>query len=233
MAQGVSMKTPSTMSEAINTKGRAPVGTREAILNAAESLMSQRGYTAVSLRQIAKEANVNLSSVTHFFKTKENLLAAIYDHHTRPMNARRKELLQEAMRISNVDERLAAIVRAFILPAFSSSSENGGGIRFTRLRGLMSMEGHPIAQKIIASAFDETSNRFADAIAEALPGSDRTSILWRGHFLLGALYYTLITPGRIDRLTGDAGAGSDHNRAIEELVRATVASLKELKTGGQ
>jgi len=208
---------------------RTSGATRDAILNAAESLMSQRGYTAVSLREIAKEADVNLSSVTHFFKTKEKLLAAIYEHHTKPMNARRKELLREAQRISNPDERLAAIVRAFVLPAFSLNSENGGGVRFTRLRGLMSMEGHPVAKKIIATAFDETSNRFADAVAESIPGSDRTSILWRGHFLLGALYYALITPERIDRLTGEKGAGSDHDRAIEELVRATVASFKELK----
>lgn len=212
-------------------QSRAPVDTRDAILNSAESLMSQRGYTAVSLRQIAREAGVNLSSVTHFFKTKENLLAAIYERHTRPMNARRKELLQEAMRISNIDERLAAIVRAFILPAFSSSTANGGGIRFTRLRGMMSMEGHPAAKKIIATSFDATSKRFANAIAETIPGSDRTSILWRGHFLLGALYYSLITPERIDRLTGEPGTGSDHDRAIDELVRATVASLKELETG--
>lgn len=221
------------MSKTKKPSHRTSGATRGAILNAAESLMSQRGYTAVSLREIAKEADVSLSSVTHFFKTKEKLLAAIYEHHTKPMNARRNELLREALRISNLDERLAAIVRAFVMPAFSSSSENGGGVRFTRLRGLMSMEGHPVEKKIIASAFDETSNRFADAIADAIPGADRTSILWRGHFLLGALYYTLITPGRIDRLTGHAGAGSDHNRSIDELVRATVASFKELSNGGQ
>lgn len=227
------MRPHSGLKKTNRANARPPGGTRKAILDAAESLMSQRGYAGVSLREIAKQAGVNLSSVTHFFKTKENLLAAIYEHHTQPMNVRRMELLQEAMRISNIDERLAAIVRAFILPAFSTSVENGGGIRFTKLRGLMSMEGHPVAEKIIASAFDETSNRLADAIAKTLPGADRTSILWRGHFLLGALYYTLITPGRIDRLTGDAGAGSDHNRAIEELVRATVASFKELSAQGQ
>lgn len=220
------------LTKGAKANGRASGGTREAILNAAESLMSQRGYAGVSLREIAKQAGVNLSSVTHFFKTKENLLAAIYEHHTRPMNARRKELLQEALRISDSDERLAAIVRAFVLPAFSSSSETGGGVRFTRLRGLMSMEGHPVAQKIIATAFDEISSLFADAIARSVSGADRTSILWRGHFLLGALYYTMIMPERIDRLANRPGAGSDHDRAIEELVRATVASFKELSAGG-
>lgn len=194
--------------------------------------MSQRGYRSVSMREIAREAGVSLSSITHFFGTKENLLAAIYDRHTRPMNARRLELLREAERISDLDEKLAAIVRAYILPAFSSQAEPGGGAQFTRLRGIMSMEGHDAARRIIAESFDAISRAFIDAIARALPDADRESIVWRGHFLLGSLYYTLVTPERIDRLAGAQGIAANHERAIDELVRATVASLKELSRTG-
>ncbi|PCJ84589.1 MAG: TetR family transcriptional regulator [Hyphomicrobiales bacterium] len=199
-----------------------------AILDAAEHLMSLRGYNSVSMREIAKQAKVSLSSVTHFYGTKENLLAAIYERHTKPMNARRVELLNEAARISNPDEQLSAIVRAYIIPAFSSQTDSGGGAQFTRLRGIMSMEGHDVAKRIIAGSFDEISNIFIDAIHHAVPNSDRVSIIWRAHFLLGSLYYTLVTPERIDRLTGEDGAGSDHTRAVDELVSATVASFKDL-----
>ena len=209
-------------------KGGGGGSSAEAILEAAELLMSRRGYDGVSLREIAKEAGASLSSVTYFFRTKENLLAAIYERHTKPMNARRLELLREAERISDLDERLPAIVRAHVLPAFTSQSASGGGAQFTRLRGIMSMTGGEAAQRIIASSFDEISRAFIDAVARALPKADRASIVWRGHFLLGSLYYTLVTPERIDRLTGVAGAGSDHERAIDELVDATVASLKAL-----
>ncbi|HER19447.1 MAG TPA: TetR/AcrR family transcriptional regulator [Chromatiales bacterium] len=207
---------------------RGPGSSRDAILSAAEALMSQRGYRSVGLREIAREAGASLSSITHFFGTKENLLAAIYDRHTRPMNARRLELLREAERITDLDERLAAIVRAYIVPTFSSQAESGGGAQFTRLRGIMSMEGHDAAKRIIAESFDEISLAFIDAIERALPGADRESIVWRGHFLLGSLYYTLVTPERIDRLVGVQGVAANHERAIDELVRATVASLREL-----
>jgi len=185
------------------------------------------------MREIAREASASLSSITHYFGTKEKLLAAIYDRHTRPMNARRLELLREAERITDLDERLAAIVRAHILPAFSSQSESGGGAQFTRLRGIMSMEGHDAAKRIIAESFDEINRAFIDAIARALPDADRESIVWRGHFLLGSLYYTLVTPERIDRLIGKKGVAADHEKAIDELVRAMVASLKELSQGGK
>lgn len=190
--------------------------------------MSRRGYRSVGLREIAREAGTGLSSITHFFGTKESLLAAIYDRHTRPMNVRRLELLREAERITDLDERLAAIARAYIAPAFSSQAESGGGAQFTRLRGIMSMEGHDAAKRIIAESFDEISLAFIDAIERALPDADRESIVWRGHFLLGSLYYTLVTPERIDRLVGVQGVAANHERAIDELVRATVASLREL-----
>ncbi|MDH4247916.1 MAG: TetR family transcriptional regulator [Deltaproteobacteria bacterium] len=208
--------------------------TLDAILDAAESLMSQRGYHSVSLREIAREAGVNVGSVTYHYGTKENLLTQIYERHCNPMNQRRLELLHEAERISDVDERLQAIVRAFVLPAFSSrSDEAGGGARFTRMRAVLSMEGHEATRQIIAGAFDATSRAFADTIARSIPGASRESIFWRCHFLLGALYYTLVNAERIDRLTENASSGGDHDRAMDELVRATTASLKELQPGSR
>jgi len=114
-----------------------------------------------------------------------------------------------------------------VLPAFSSGSDlAGGGARFTRLRAVMSAEGNAVAGKIIAQTFDDTSHAFIDAICESLPQIPRTEIVWRSHFLLGALYYTLVTPERVSRLSRGEADGADAANAIEQLVRATVASLQ-------
>ncbi len=193
-----------------------------AILDAAEELMARRGYNGVSMRGIAREAGVNLGSVTYYFGTKERLLEEIYSRHTRPMNQRRIELLAEAERVADRDRRLESIVRAFVEPAFSSG---GGGERFTRLRAILSMEGNETAGKIIAAAFDDTTRAFLDAIGRCLPEAGEAHIAWRSQFLLGALYYTLVGGERINRLTAGRVDGRDHDRAIEELVAATTASL--------
>ncbi len=199
---------------------------RMAILDAAEELMARRGYNGVSMRGIAREAGVNLGSVTYYFGTKENLLAEIYARHTRPMNRRRIKLLAAAETINGRQERLEAIVRAFVEPAFSSRADgSGGGERFTRLRAILSMEGNETAGRIIAAAFDDTTRTFLDAIGRCLPDSGRAHIAWRSQFLLGALYYTLVGGGRINRLTDGAVDGTDRERAIEELVAAATASL--------
>jgi len=200
---------------------------REAILCAAEELFSTNGFNAVSVRDIAQAAGANPGSVTYHFKTKDGLLLEIYRRHCGPMNLRRSELLAAARRVRDLNDRLEAIVRAYVVPAFSSGSDlAGGGARFTRLRAVMSAEGNAVAAKIIAQTFDDTSHAFIDAIHESLPHIPRTDIVWRSHFLLGALYYSLVTPERVTRLARGDADGSDPASAIEQLVRSTVASLQ-------
>src|SRR5579859_930451 len=200
---------------------------REAILCAAEELFSTNGFNAVSVRNIAQTAGANPGSVTYHFKTKDGLLLEIYRRHCGPMNRRRSELLAAARRVRDLNDRLEAIVRAYVLPAFSSGSDlAGGGARFTRLRAVMSAEGNEVAGRIIAQTFDDTSHAFIDMIHESLPHIPRAEIVWRSHFLLGALYYTLVTPERVSRLARGEADGSDSANAIEQLVRSTVASLQ-------
>ena len=143
---------------------------REAILCAAEELFSTNGFNAVSVRDIAQAAGANPGSVTYHFKTKDGLLLEIYRRHCGPMNRRRSELLAAARRVRDLQDRLEAIVRAYVLPAFSSGSDlAGGGARFTRLRAVMSAEGNEVAGRIIAQTFDDTSHAFIDAIHDSLP----------------------------------------------------------------
>jgi AcrR family transcriptional regulator len=200
---------------------------REAILAAAEELFATRGFNAVSVRDIAQAAGANPGSVTYHFKTKDGLLLEIYRRHCGPMNHRRAELLAAARRVRDPQDRLEAIVRAYVLPAFSSGSDlAGGGARFTRLRAVMSAEGNEVVRKIIAQTFDDTSHAFIDAVHDVLPQIPRTEIVWRSHFLLGALYYSLVTPERVSRLSRGSAEGSDAASAIEQLVRSTVASFQ-------
>jgi AcrR family transcriptional regulator len=200
---------------------------RDAILSAAELLFSTSGFNAVSIRDIAQEAGANPGSITYHFKSKDGLLLEIYKRHCAPMNRRRIELLVAAMRVRDLQNRLEGIVRGYVQPAFSSSSDlAGGGARFTRLRAVMSAEGNPVVGRIIAEIFDDTTNAFIDAIQQSLPHLSRTTIVWRCQFLLGALYYALVNPERVSRLSRGEADGADMAEGIEQLVSATVASLQ-------
>ncbi|MYZ46751.1 TetR family transcriptional regulator, partial [Propylenella binzhouense] len=206
--------------------GRRHANVREALLEAAEALFAENGFSSVSVRDIARAADAHLGSVAYHFGTKAGLLREIYRRHCGPMNARRLELLGEARRIHDPVERVQAIVRAYVVPAFSSLRDQaGGGARFTRLRAALSAENNADARATIAEAFDATSHAFIDALHEAAPHLSRGDVVWRSHFLLGSLYYTLINPERVTRLSRGEADGGDADAAVDEIVRVTTEGL--------
>jgi hypothetical protein len=97
----------------------------------------------------------------------------------------------------------------------------------------MSAEGNAVVGRIIAEIFDDTTNAFIEAIEQSLPHLPRKTLVWRSQFLLGALYYTLVNPERVSRLSRGEADGADMAEAIEQLVSATVASLQAPDINGQ
>lgn len=202
---------------------------REKLLDSAQMLISKNGYSAVSMRAIAQAAGANVGSLTYHFGSKANLLREIYLLHTGPMNSRRMELLGEALRIADLDARLVAILRAYVLPAFSMSENGvGGGAEFTRMRAVLTAEGNKDASAIIADTFDETSRSFLRAISDCIPSASLEGLIWCSQFLLGSLYYALINPERVTRLSDGKVDGANRDIAIEQLVQSSFASFKNL-----
>lgn len=204
--------------------------TAAVIIEAGEVLFSAHGVRGVSLREVAREAGVAVSSVSYHFGDKSGLLEAIYNRHTKPMNARRMELMAEARRLSDPSLRLKGILRAYLRPAFTLASDGApsGGARFTRLRAVVGAEGDPVARRIVAEICDPVAQIFIDAMAECLPGVARTDIVWRAQFLLGSMYFMLTSPGRIDRLSGGEASGADHEATMEQLAATIHDSLMAL-----
>ncbi|MEA2964282.1 MAG: TetR/AcrR family transcriptional regulator, regulator of cefoperazone and chloramphenicol, partial [Alphaproteobacteria bacterium] len=52
-------------------------GTRERILRTAERLFAERGFSGVSVRELAAAAQVNIASIGYHFDNKEGLLSEV------------------------------------------------------------------------------------------------------------------------------------------------------------
>jgi len=66
--------------------------TDELIRMTAKHLFAKFGYDGVSMRILAKESGVGLSSIYHFFKDKDVLLRAIYEETNRKLGLERAKL---------------------------------------------------------------------------------------------------------------------------------------------
>lgn len=117
----------------MSPSGRRPgdSGTRDAILTAAKDAFSAQGYTATSLRAVARAAGVDPSLVTHFFGSKAGLFDAAVELPMDPATLLAALLADD---VAGLGER---IVRAF-LAVWDGTP--GQGPMLAMLRGAVSHE---------------------------------------------------------------------------------------------
>ncbi|MEO6831013.1 MAG: TetR family transcriptional regulator [Chitinophagaceae bacterium] len=65
------------MENEIDQSERVFTGKELCIIKAAETLFAQHGYEGTSVRDIARDANVNVAMISYYFKSKEGLLEAV------------------------------------------------------------------------------------------------------------------------------------------------------------
>jgi AcrR family transcriptional regulator len=196
-----------------------------------ERMFAEQGYDGASLRQLTAAAGVNLAAVNYHFGSKEGLLAAIFESRCRPMNEERLQRLAACAEGNHKPPLLEQIVAAFVGPALSSTTDAAGGATFTRLRALLAVEHNELARGLIAKHFDATSRRFVTVIAAALPHLSRPEVLWRFHFLLGALYFTMTNPSRIGHLSEGLCDAADVKGVMREMVRFVAAGFRAPSAG--
>lgn len=201
------------------------LSTPQRILQAAERLFSDRGIDAVSLREITTAAGVNSAAAHYHFGSKEAVLQALFAERARPIAARREELLGQLKLDRQGRPRLEDVLRAFLKPALDALN-TPDGIAFTMLRARMAFEREEVRREALGQAFDRSSAMALQALAKALPKLPPKELYWRFHFVLGAMVYTMASPGRIESITRGAIGTSDAQAALEHLVRFAAAGLR-------
>jgi AcrR family transcriptional regulator len=199
--------------------------TRERLLAAAERLFAERGYASVTVRAIAAAADVNWSLVGYYFRGKEGLLAEVYRRHCSTLNAERLKLLAKATRGK---PRLEAVLEAFVRPALAEIQGAGGHSSFSRLRAILAAEDSALLDLLVAENFDLSSGTFIAALRKCLPRVPHDEILWRFHFMLGTIYYSVASPQRIKTFSQGRCDPAD----VEATVRHLVPFLAEGFRGG-
>lgn len=95
-----------------------PIDKKAHILAVAESLFAEKGFEAVSVRDISKAAKINLAMVSYYFGSKENLYAAIIQSKLISPD----QLRETIERYNNNREKLQALVDFMLDYYFTNKS---------------------------------------------------------------------------------------------------------------
>jgi AcrR family transcriptional regulator len=167
--------------------------TRTRILDTAEALFMAHGLEGTSLRQITTQAAVNLAAVNYHFGSKEALIQEVFRRRLTWLNEERLRVLDQ-MEAAAGDEPVKPrlILDAFFGVAMRLASDvDGGGRTFMRLLSRTYTEPSEFVRGFLAEEYAAVVTRFKAALCKALPEVPDEEILWRFHFMVGAMSYAL------------------------------------------
>lgn len=208
---------------------KTAASTRKRILDAAEKLFADRGFHGVSVREIAREAGVDVALVSYHCGRKNDLFETVFLRRAEMLNEERLQMLAACRKAAAPESPpLEAIIDAFTHPLLNRSARGSAGWkRFFALVAQVnnSPELAPIG---MTKFFDPLVQEFIAALRDALPGAREEDIYWSYHFLSGALTLTFAETGRIDKLSGGVCRSSDLDSVHERLVPYAAAGFRRL-----
>lgn len=198
--------------------------TRERILDVAERLFMENGYEATSMRMITGAAEVNLAAVNYHFGSKEALLREVFRRRLSWLNGERLVALDKL----EAQAGSAALKPSQILEAFFGTllrmgeDESLGGMTFLRLLGRTLTEPAEFIRTFFAGEYAQVIDRYKLALFRALPDVPKAEIVWRLHFMLGAMSYAIagtdvlqvVTGCGLGDLAGEAGSDGPGDTAV-------------------
>lgn len=211
-----------------SAEDEAPAYTESAraILDAAERLFSTKGFSAVSMREIAAASGRHLASANYYFGSKVGLFEAAFLRRIVPVNARRLDLLERYRAAGRTD--LEDVMDAYLQPLFDPDEPDPA--QAARMIMLFSKQllSNPGEHEYLQEYYDEVARAFIAAIQAARPGLTPTAVVWGYNYMIGILVFTLAGQENLARIP----AGTAELVHADSCPQETIARLKRFICAG-
>ena len=179
--------------------------TRLRILDAAEELFACHGIDGTSMRMITGRAGANLAAVNYHFGGKDGLLRAVFQRRLGELNRRRLAALDALeAQAAGAPLRPSRILEAYFGTALEMAADDvGGGRHFMRLLGRTHNEPNQFVRGFVAEEYAPCAARFLSALCRALPEVPRDEMLWRFHFMMGAMSFAIAGVEGLQSIAGE------------------------------
>ncbi len=164
---------------------RLPEQTPDRLLAAAEWVVQEQGARSATIRRIASVSGLNSALVSYHFGGLDSLLRQVLELNVNAICSLRSAALGKSSQLRDADERLRAVLAAYLESLWRTPSFWSGGSARLVVRELMlmldrSLQKHAIAQ--INTSLEET----AAHLAPFVPHLDHDELMTRLRLLAGA-----------------------------------------------
>ncbi len=168
--------------------------TKTRIMDVAEKLFAEKGFSGTSLRNITAAAGTNLASIHYHFGSKEELIKALAARIFDPVNEERTNMLESLEeKYGESSPPLEDIITAFIRPMIKIRiKDRAGKNNFLKLMARIHTEEENLHDMIHEKHMHKICEKFIQVLFKTLPHLSHIELLWRFKFMLGTVMATLL-----------------------------------------
>ncbi|MBN2320361.1 MAG: TetR family transcriptional regulator [Acidobacteria bacterium] len=203
---------------------------KDKIFRSAEALFSTKGFREVSVRDIAARAGVHFALVAYYFGGKQALLDEIFHSHVAPLvedGMKRLKAITKGGRKPSVEE----ILKAWILPCLRQGEPEEGRMIHLRIIASLSHERWEYTKKV-SSYMQRSYRAFIKALQSCLPHLSKETLMWRLHFVMGALFFGIRQPASLIALSGARCNPEDLEATFDQILPYAAAGFRAAECAG-
>ena len=194
----------------------------------AQQLFHERGYDAVSVADVTDALGINPPSFYAAFGSKDALVQEVFRRRLADLNERRIAALDRLeAEAAGAPLKPSRIVEAFFGTALELAADTEhGGRTFMRLLARTYNEPNAFVRQFLAEEYAEVMDRFLGALFRALPEVPRAEVLWRFHFMIGAMAFAIAGLGGLSELIEGGPTHDDPARLLPRLMSFLLGGLR-------
>jgi AcrR family transcriptional regulator len=203
---------------------------KDKLFRSAEALFSTKRYREVSVRDIAAHAGVNFGLVMYYFGGKQALFDEVFRSHVVPLvqeGMKRLKAITHNGRKPSVEE----ILKAWILPCLKQGNHKEGRMVHLRIIANLSNERWEYTKEV-SSYMQHSHSAFIKALHSCLPCLSKETLMWRLHFVMGALFFGIRQPASLIALSGGRCNPEDLEATFDQILPYAVAGFRAPECAG-
>jgi AcrR family transcriptional regulator len=204
-------------------------GPKRKLFDAAEQLFADRGFEAVSVRDITQVAKANVAAVNYHFGSREGLVSLVMTRYFTPVNEERLARLDSLERTwSGKAVPLEEVIDAFVRPLVSQVRKSElPEPQFLKLMGrIFSQQGEGLPEPV-EDQLRRVIDRFIRALGKALPTVAAEDLTWRFHFMTGGMIHMLTHQEVLRRLSGGVAGSPTMEATLGRFIRFAAEGFRE------
>jgi AcrR family transcriptional regulator len=204
-------------------------GPKRRLLDAAEQLFAERGFEAVSVRDITGRAKANVAAVNYHFGSREDLVRLVIFRYATPISEERLARLEAVeKKWSGKTPPLEEVIEAYLRPVsgIAKKTDLPEEVYHMLVGRIFALQGgvFPRETELLTQ---NAAKRFIRVLSKALPTVSNEELIWRTHFVTGGMIHLLIHQDEPQKLGGPAAGSPTMEAILGRFMRFATAGLRE------